>query len=257
MPRTAVVLIAACLALVAGGCSERPPVMGAEPVEARSARNVVVHGRASAVAPPRMATFVARVAVFGTRPDDAVREAELLARRLRGQLENLGVRPTDLVEVERHVEPRSLASHGGVLVLPLPAAAPPGGEGAADAVADAEPVLPTVGARGYLAVEGLQVSVRDQAELPRVLDRALTAGATELGPVSWVPNNPEALVERVRQRAVQDARAKAQVLAQELAQAVGQANSIVEVESVEPGDDPGNPYEARCEVRIDFSLRGF
>jgi hypothetical protein len=156
-----------------------------------------------------------------------------------------------------------------VVVLPTPVGDDASGDAAEDVTGvepgdgtepAAEPqatAMPGSYAFGYLAVERVRVTVRDPAILAKVLDRALTVGATELGSVTWTPNNPDVLIEKVRQKAVQDARSRAQVLAQELGQAVGQANSIVEIELVEPGDDPARPYEARCEVRIDFTLRSF
>lgn len=268
--RTRTVAWLLALGLSVAGCSERPPIVGAEPAESRGARNVVVQGRASATSPPRVASFDARVEVWAEQPDAALREAEFVARRLRGQLQNAGVRGTDLVDLDRGVTAmRQQQAPHWVATL---ASGDPGGaaSGASEAQSESDVAAdedrgPFAARRkhddpmanGFLAVEAFSVTVRDQASLGKVLDRALAFGATWLGPVVWMPNNPDVLIEKVRQKAVQDARARAQVLAQELGQAVGQANSIHEIELVEPGDDPARPYEARCEVRIDFTLRSF
>ncbi len=67
---------------------------------------------------------------------------------------------------------------------------------------------------GYTVRNGLTVRVRDLEKVGKILDRSVSLGVNEGGQIQFTNDDPSAVIEKARRRAVQEAMAKARTLAQ-------------------------------------------
>ncbi len=96
--------------------------------------------------------------------------------------------------------------------------------------------------RGYEAYQTLSVKVRDTDKSGAVLQAATTAGANQVGGVNFTIDDPSALQEEARQKAIADAEEKAQALAEQLGGRLGKLRGYSEGGGYTP---PYMPYAAR------------
>jgi uncharacterized protein len=81
---------------------------------------------------------------------------------------------------------------------------------------------------GFQATNQLSVRVRDVKSLASLLDRAITAGATDVSGIEFVVSEQSKLLDQAREQAIADARRKADVYAKAAGAHVGQVISISE-----------------------------
>ena len=74
---------------------------------------------------------------------------------------------------------------------------------------------------GYEANQNLQVKVRDLSKLTSVLDAVVSQGANQVGGVSFIIDDPDALQEQGRTEAIADAQEKAVAFAAKLGKELG------------------------------------
>ena len=96
-------------------------------------------------------------------------------------------------------------------------------------VADGSP-----GITGYVASQSLQVTVRHLGATGVILDAAVTAGANQVGGVSFSLADPSVAAAQARTAALADAKARAQALAQAAGVGLGAPISISEVSAPSP-----------------------
>jgi len=87
---------------------------------------------------------------------------------------------------------------------------------------------------GYQATQSLQVTVRHLDQTGAIIDAAVTAGANQVGGVSFSLADPTAVTIQARTAAMADAKARAQTLAQAAGVALGAPLSITELSAPSP-----------------------
>jgi len=222
-------LFTVCVALAAA-CSEPPQFAALEPPETRSTPRIVeVFGEGRAVGNPKTIELVVVLANRASEPNEAYRLTRLAQGRLVKQLETAGVKPVD-------IQPRAYAL---------------------DAVSLSPDQLVEGASHGYEMTLRIGVVLRDLDNLQRVLGIARTVGAEDVEDLAGLPTNPDQLVERAREAAVDDALARAQTYAQQLGMSVGMPQQVVETEAIAPGADSEDSFAATSRVRVSFALKSF
>lgn len=94
---------------------------------------------------------------------------------------------------------------------------------------------------GYVVSNNVSVRVRDLEILGAVLDRAVTVGANTIGGISFSVDDPSALQDEARARAMEDAVRKAEIYARAGGFSVGRIRTLAEGAS---GGRPPQPYMA-------------
>jgi uncharacterized protein len=87
---------------------------------------------------------------------------------------------------------------------------------------------------GYVAINVVQVRVREIDDLGEVLDAAVEAGGNTIDSISFEFSDPSDILEQARSSAVQDARAKAEQLASLVEAELGEVHSLTEVTRTPP-----------------------
>ncbi|MCP5129794.1 MAG: SIMPL domain-containing protein [Pseudomonadales bacterium] len=90
---------------------------------------------------------------------------------------------------------------------------------------------------GYTVRNGLSVRIRDLARLGAIMDKSVTLGVNEGGNIQFTNDDPTAVIEQARTRAVQDAVAKAKTLAAAAGVRLGNVLEISE-QSYNPAPRP-------------------
>ncbi len=94
---------------------------------------------------------------------------------------------------------------------------------------------------GFRANNQLSVKVHDVKALPNLLDKAITAGATEVSGIDFVVFDESKLLDQAREQAVTDARRKAELYVKATGAHLGPVISIVEDNA---GSMPPRPMAA-------------
>jgi hypothetical protein len=87
---------------------------------------------------------------------------------------------------------------------------------------------------GYQASQSLQVTVRHLDQTGAIIDAGVSAGANQVGDVSFSVADPSAATTQARTAAMADAKARAQTLAQAAGVTLGAPLSISEVSAPSP-----------------------
>jgi uncharacterized protein YggE len=82
--------------------------------------------------------------------------------------------------------------------------------------------------RGFEASQSLRVKIRDLSKIGEVLSTATTAGANQIGGVTFTVDEPEALRTQAREKAIVQAKEKALKLASELGVTLGKLKGFSE-----------------------------
>jgi uncharacterized protein YggE len=98
---------------------------------------------------------------------------------------------------------------------------------------------------GYTMISYYEAKVRDLKALPKVLDAASGAGATNLGIDSYGSSKSSKLKDDAVKQAIANAREKAEKLAKEMGGTLGEILSIADKESSGGGGGGGGSYEER------------
>jgi len=93
---------------------------------------------------------------------------------------------------------------------------------------------------GFQANNQVTVKIRDIANLPSVLDRAISAGANEMSGIEFVVSEQAKLLDKARTDAIADARRKAELYAAAAGMKVGRVMAISE----EGAAPQPRPYQA-------------
>lgn len=88
---------------------------------------------------------------------------------------------------------------------------------------------------GYQVVESLEVKVRDLAKISQVLDGVVTAGANQVGQLTYQIDNPEKLKNEARAKAIADAKNKANTLESQIGIKLGKIINFSEGFNGYPG----------------------
>lgn len=75
--------------------------------------------------------------------------------------------------------------------------------------------------RGYQVTQSLTIKIRDIEKSNTVVDGIVDAGANQVGQVSFIIDDPDALKAQAREKAIAEAKGKAQVLADQLGIGLG------------------------------------
>ena len=87
---------------------------------------------------------------------------------------------------------------------------------------------------GYRASNRVTVRLRDVSKLANLIDAMVTAGANDIGGISFKVSNASKLLDDARERAVADARRKAEIYARAAGVTLGAALSISEEGNAAP-----------------------
>ncbi len=93
---------------------------------------------------------------------------------------------------------------------------------------------------GFQVTNRVTVRIRKIADLPAVLDKAISAGANEMSGISFLVSGENKLLDRARADAVADARRKAELYAKAAGATVGKVVAITEQGS----SPPPRPFQA-------------
>lgn len=103
---------------------------------------------------------------------------------------------------------------------------------------------------GFQANNQLSVKIRDIAQLPGILDRAIGAGANEMSGIEFVVSEQSKLLDQARGEAIADARRKAELYARAAGAKVGQVVAITEEGSAPPRAYPMQALRAGAAVPV-------
>src|SRR5262249_12123188 len=81
---------------------------------------------------------------------------------------------------------------------------------------------------GYSVSNQVRVKIREIGKIGEILDRLITAGATDLGGIAFLVSNPSKTLDQAREAAIAAARRKAEVYAHASGLRLGQGKLIVE-----------------------------
>jgi uncharacterized protein len=96
---------------------------------------------------------------------------------------------------------------------------------------------------GFNATNQLTITIRQIAKLGDILDRLVTAGATEVGNIEFLQSDPATAFDRARQAAIADAQHKAELYAQAAGLRLGSVVWITE--DIGSGSTPFSPLAAK------------
>ncbi len=88
--------------------------------------------------------------------------------------------------------------------------------------------------RGFQATQSLRVKVRDLDKVGEVLTAATNAGANQVGGITFLVDNPDAVKAQAREIAIGKAKAKAAVLAKNLGMSLGRMTAFSEDDTYNP-----------------------
>src|SRR5262245_20690149 len=97
---------------------------------------------------------------------------------------------------------------------------------------------------GYSVSNQVNVTIREIGKVGDVLDRVITAGATDIGNVSFLVSDASKALDQAREAAIADAQRKAEVYAKASGVRLGWVEWITEV----TGNGPSAPMMARAEA---------
>src|SRR5215510_2640689 len=81
---------------------------------------------------------------------------------------------------------------------------------------------------GYSVSNQVRVTIRQIGKIGEILDRVITAGATDLGSIAFLVSNPSKALDQAREAAIADARRKAEVYTHASGLRLGQVKWIIE-----------------------------
>jgi hypothetical protein len=102
---------------------------------------------------------------------------------------------------------------------------------------------------GYGVSNQVNVSIREIAKTGEILDRLVTAGATDVGSIVFSVADPAAALDRAREAAVADARRKAELYARAAGLTLGRVAWITEDLGYEPPVPMGALHAAAARAK--------
>ena len=185
--------------LAAGGSAETIRAQGQDskpPPEVR----VIVVGEGSVSAPPDYARIRSGVTTTAKTAKEATDANSRLMAAVTAALLDSGIAQKDIQTSEFSIQP--------VYVSPTPSA---------------EPKL-----SGYRVSNQVDVTIRQISKVGEILDRLVTAGATDAGNVEFLLSDPSKVLDQAREAAVADARRKAELYARASGFSLGRVAFVTE-----------------------------
>jgi uncharacterized protein YggE len=177
------------LVILAAGAALLSPAVAQEPARVPGRISVVGEGKAAAV--PDMAVFDAGIVVIAETAQAALEQNTKSITALLAALKAAGIDGRDLATSGFAVQPRVVYSQ-----------AEPG----------KQPEQPNL--EGYEVRNSVTAKIRDLSKLGTMLDAAVQHGANQIGAISFDIQNKDALLDKARQDAINDAKRKAEKAAQ-------------------------------------------
>jgi uncharacterized protein YggE len=172
---------------------------------ARVPGRISILGEGKAATAPDTAVFDAGVVVIAETAQAALEQNTKSITALLAALKAAGIDGRDLATSGFAVQPR--------VVYPQPE---PG----------KQPEQPKL--EGYEVRNSVTAKVRDLSKLGTILDAAVQHGANQIGPISFDIQNKDALLDKARQDAINDAKRKAEKAAQAAGLKLGRVVSLSE-----------------------------
>ena len=172
------------------------------PPEAR----VIVVGEGRVSAPPDYARIRSGVTTTAKTVKEAIDTNSKLMAAVTAALLDSGIAPNDIQTAE-------------FLIQPVYASQTPSGE----------PKL-----SGYRVLNQVDVTIHQISKVGEVLDRLVTAGATDVGNVEFLLSDPSKVLDQAREAAVADARRKAELYARASGLNLGRVAWITESSEFAP-----------------------
>jgi uncharacterized protein YggE len=229
-------LLTTAAALLAGTLLLAQPAVAQQTRDASGAsedQTISVLGEGSASANPGRARLTLGVEVANASLAAAQDEANRRMTDVVARLRSAGIAESELQTVSYVVSPDYDAAGGPAQTL-----------------------------RGYLVQHLVEAQVRDVVRVGDVVDQATSAGANRVSGVIFEAQETDALEQRAREEALQDARATAEHLARRLNVTLGDIQVVEELSGPgvpEPVNtrapiQPGN-VEVRSALRVVWSIR--
>ena len=175
------------------------PAQAQQPQSPAEAR-VVVIGEGSASVPPDYATIRSGVTTRAKTAKEAADSNAKLMAAVTAALLEAGIAQKDIKTTRFSIQP--------VYVAPEPRT---------------EPKL-----TGYSVSNQVNVTIRELPKIGDILDRLVTAGATDVGNIAFSLSDSAAVLDRAREAAVADARRKAELYARAFGLTLGRVAWITE-----------------------------
>jgi hypothetical protein len=102
---------------------------------------------------------------------------------------------------------------------------------------------------GYQVTQSFEIKVRDLTKIGTVLDGLVTAGANQVNNTGLQIENPEALRDQARQKAIDDAKQKADTLKKQVGFSLGKIVNFSE-------NTGGYPYPMMYESKVTYGMGG-
>jgi len=161
---------------------------------------VIVIGEGSAAAPPDYAQIRSGVTTRAKTAKEAADANAKLMTAVTAALTEAGVAQKDIQTAQFSVQPTYVQQQSS-----------------------AEPKL-----SGFIASNQVSVTIRQIAKLGDILDRLVTAGATDIGDIEFLHSDPAKVLDQARTAAVADARRKAELYAEAAGLSLGRVAFITE-----------------------------
>lgn len=197
MPRTSLPLVAG-LIVAAASLMMVAPMAHAQ--DKKPERTVSVTGTGIVEAEPDLAHISTGVASEGATAREALAANSALMRKVIDGLKASGIAAKDIQTSSLHVEPRYTQPKPGQAAV----------------------------INGYRATNQVRITVRDLGKLGEILDQVTTAGANQMGGLSFEVGKADEVKDEARRRAVANALRKARLYAEAAGAGVGEVLSISE-----------------------------
>jgi len=205
--------LAMAAVVAAAAFAAASPTLAQEPKSAAEAR-VIVFGEGSANVTPDYAQIRSGVTSNGKTAKEATDANSKLIAAVTAALLNSGVEQKDIRTSRFSAQPLYVHQQ------------------------NAEPKF-----SGFSATNQLTVTIRQIAKLGDILDRLVTAGATDVGAIEFLQSDPAQALDGARQAAIADARHKAELYAQAAGLNLGPVVWITE--DIGSGNAPSSPLAAK------------
>jgi uncharacterized protein len=184
----------------------------AQQPQSPAAARVVVIGEGSIAAPPDYAEIRSGVTTRAKTAKEAADANARLMTAVAAALTDAGVEQKDIQTAQFSVQPIYMQQQS-----------------------NAERKL-----SGFTVSNQVNVTIRQIAKLGDIVDRLVTAGATDIGDIEFLHSDPAKLLDQARTAAIADARRKAELYAQAAGLSLGHVVWITE----DPGYAPVMPMAA-------------
>jgi uncharacterized protein YggE len=172
---------------------------------------ITVTGQATVAVAPDMATIRIGVTSQGKTAREASESNSKRMTAVLGAIKDSGIADRDVQTSQLSLQPQYDPNKGG-----------------------------TANLLGFQVTNQLTIKIRDIAQLPGILDRAIAAGANEMSGIAFVVSEQSKLLDQARDDAIADARRKAELYAKAAGAKLGRVVSITE----EGAPSPPHPMQA-------------